>query len=97
MLQNFHRTFGLPLETYLPDHTNHYRKCTDGHWGTLEYDQEILQSQTADIPMGPPGVLESWGEWLFVFRELGSTGNYFQGFWEQAHSFGDLGVGGGGG
>ena len=25
------------------------------------------------------------------FRELGSTGNYFQGFGEQVHSFGDLG------
>ena len=23
--------------------------------------------------------------------ERGSIGNYFQGFWEQAHSFGDLG------
>ena len=31
-----------------------------------------------------------WGEWLFIFRELGSTGNYFQGFGEQAHSYGDL-------
>ena len=41
--------------------------------------------------IGPPWVLEIWGEWLFIFRELGSTGNYFQGFWEQAHSFGDLG------
>ena len=30
------------------------------------------------------------GEWLFIIRELGSTGNYFQGFGEQAHSFGDL-------
>ena len=40
---------------------------------------------------GPPGVLGIWGEWLFIFRELGSTGNYFQGFGEQAHSFGDLG------
>ena len=39
----------------------------------------------------PPGVLGIWGEWLFIFRELGSTGNYFQGFWEQAHSFVDLG------
>ena len=39
----------------------------------------------------PPGVLGIWGEWLFIFRELGSTGNYFQGFGEQAHSFGDLG------
>ena len=33
---------------------------------------------------GPPGVLGIWGEWLFIFRELGSTGNYFQGFGEQA-------------
>ena len=39
----------------------------------------------------PPGVLGIWGEWLFIFRELGSTDNYFQGFWEQAQSFGDLG------
>ena len=38
-----------------------------------------------------PGVLGIWGEWLFIFRELGSTGNYFQGFGEQAHSFGNLG------
>ena len=27
-----------------------------------------------------------WGEWLFIFTELGSTGNYFLGFGEQAHS-----------
>ena len=31
------------------------------------------------------GFLGIWGEWIFVFRELGSTGNYFQGFGEQAH------------
>ena len=43
------------------------------------------------IRMGPPGALGIWGEWLFIFRELWSTGNYFQGFGEQAHSFGDLG------
>ena len=41
--------------------------------------------------LGPPGVLGIWGEWLFIFRELGSTGNYFQGFGEQVDSFGDLG------
>ena len=41
--------------------------------------------------MGPPGVLGIWGEWLFIFRDLGSTGNYFRGAGEQAHSFGDLG------
>ena len=41
--------------------------------------------------MGPPGVLGIWGEWLFIFRDLGSTGNYFRGARGQAHSFGDLG------
>ena len=30
-------------------------------------------------------------EWLFIFRELESTGNYFLGAGEQVHSFGDLG------
>ena len=40
---------------------------------------------------GPPGVLGIWGEWLFIFRDLGSTGNYFRESGEQAHSFGDLG------
>ena len=29
--------------------------------------------------VGPPGVLGIWGEWVFIFRELGSTGNYFRG------------------
>ena len=41
--------------------------------------------------MGPPGFLGIWGEWLFIIRELGSTGNYFRGSREQAHIFGDLG------
>ena len=41
--------------------------------------------------MGPPGVLGIWGDWLFIFRDLGSTGNYFWGAGEQAQSFGDLG------
>ena len=35
---------------------------------------------------GPPGVLEIWGEGLFIFRELGSTGYHFR---EQAHGFRD--------
>ena len=41
--------------------------------------------------MGPPGVLGILGEWLFIYRELGSTGNYFKGAREQAHNFGDIG------
>ena len=41
--------------------------------------------------LGPPGVLGIWGERLFIFRELGSTGNYFRGAREQAHNFRDLG------
>ena len=40
---------------------------------------------------GPPGVLGIWGEGLFIFRELGSTGNYLGGAWEQTHTFGDSG------
>ena len=40
---------------------------------------------------GPKGVLGIWGEWLFIFRDLGSTGYYFRGSGEQAHSFGYLG------
>ena len=39
----------------------------------------------------PPGVLGIWGEGLFIFRELGSTANYFRGAGEQAHTFGDIG------
>ena len=38
---------------------------------------------------GAPGALGIWGE--FIFRELGSTGKYFRGAGEQAHSFGDFG------
>ena len=41
------------------------------------------------ILMGPPWVLGIWGEGLFIFRELGSTANYFRGAGEQAHTFGD--------
>ena len=37
-----------------------------------------------------PVIFESWGEWPFIFGELGSTGNYFQGAGEQALNFGDL-------
>ena len=40
--------------------------------------------------LGPPGDLRIWGEWLFIFRELGSTGNYFKGAREQAHNFGEI-------
>ena len=38
-----------------------------------------------------PGVLGILGEGLFIFREQGSTANYFRGAGEQAHTFGDLG------
>ena len=49
-----------------------------------------VQSTPADNT-GPPGVLGIWGEWLFIFRELGIIGNYFRGAREQAHNFGDIG------
>ena len=41
--------------------------------------------------MAPSGVLGICEEWLFIFRELGSTGYYFRGDGEQAHNFGDIG------
>ena len=41
--------------------------------------------------LGPPGVLGICGEWLFIFRELGSNGNYLRGAMEKAHNLGDLG------
>ena len=41
--------------------------------------------------MGPPGVLGICGGWLFIFRGLGSTGNYLRGAREKAHNFGDSG------
>ena len=31
-----------------------------------------------EINTGAPGVWGSWGEGLFIFRELGCTGNYFR-------------------
>ena len=58
---------------------------------TITMLTKIIDCSLAMTLTGPPGVLWIWGEWLFNFRELGSTGNYFQGFGEQAYSFGDLG------
>ena len=40
---------------------------------------------------GAPRGLGIRGEWLFIFMEFGSTGNYFQRFGELAHIFGNLG------
>ena len=42
---------------------------------------------------GPQGFRGSgdWGEGLFIFMEVGSTGYYFRGGGEQDHNFGDLG------
>ena len=41
--------------------------------------------------LGPQGFWGSGENGFFIYGELGSTGYYFQGFGEQAHSFGDLG------
>ena len=49
----------------------------------------IVHSEKSSIN-GAPGVLGILGEWPFIFRELGSTGNYLRGAREQAHNFGDL-------
>ena len=52
---------------------------------------ELQEPSLLVYTIGAPGVLGIWGEWLFIFRELGSTGNYFRETREQAHNFGDLG------
>ena len=51
----------------------------------------FLMTQLIYIVRGLPGVLGIWGEGLFIFRELGSTANYFRLAGEQAHTLGDLG------
>ena len=51
----------------------------------------ITSNLNTTLSLGPPGVLGIWGEGLFIFRELGSTANYFRGAGEQVHTFGDLG------
>ena len=56
--------------------------------GVCVYLEERIQSA---ISIAPSGVLGICGEWLFIFRELGSTGYYFRGDGEQAHNFGDIG------
>ena len=40
--------------------------------------------------MGPPRGFGDLGRMAIIFRDLGSTGYYFRGAGEQAHSFGDL-------
>ena len=40
--------------------------------------------------MGAPRGFGDLVRMAFIFRELGSTGNYFRGAREQAHNFGDL-------
>ena len=55
------------------------------------YPQLSTDPTQEDYLWAPPGVLGIWGEWLFIFRDLGSTGNYFRVPGEQAHSFGGLG------
>ena len=59
----------------------------------LVYDKRYFMDIAYDnlCPLGHPGVLGTWGEGLFIFREMGSTVNYFRGAGEQAHTFGDLG------
>ena len=48
-------------------------------------------TEEVEPSLGPQGVLRIWRKLQFTFRELRSTGNYFQGFGQQAHSYGDLG------
>ena len=71
--------------------------CGGGDWfessfvGNPEERFSCVAAHIKVIYIGAPGVWGIWREWLLIFRELGSTGNYFQGFGEQAHSLGNLG------
>ena len=42
------------------------------------------------LELGRLGVWGIRGEWLLIFRELGSTGNYLRGGREHVHNFVDL-------
>ena len=70
----------------VPDHLIIFLQCTLSVTFIGQIKIGICQ-----IIGAPPGVLGIWGEGLFIFRELGSTANYFRGAGEQAHTFGDLG------
>ena len=58
---------------------------------TMDNSKFIASIQKKKIIRGPLVVLGIWGKWIFIFKELESTGDYFQGFEEKTHSFGDLG------
>ena len=61
-------------------------------WGVKNQTKQTkfqpLSCKIANV--GPPRRLGIWGEWLFIFRDLMSTGNYFRGAGVPAHRFGDL-------
>ena len=59
--------------------------------GQTPYRFERSAFNVCFVSLGAPGVLGIWENGYLFFMELGSTGNYFQGIGEQAHSFGDLG------
>ena len=54
----------------------------------IGYHEEKAQS-TGSMNWAPRGFADL-GRMAIFFRELGSTGDYFKGSVEQAHSFGDL-------
>ena len=59
-------------------------RCYSFRYGGLSRISEVAQCLN-----WASGVLGSWGEGLFIFRELGNTANYFMGAVEQALTFGD--------
>ena len=49
-----------------------------------DWRRKFLPIKIWSTSMGPRGY-GIWRDWLFIFRELESNGNYFQGFGERAH------------
>ena len=92
--------FGTSLSAMSVGVVPHYRPCLLGwcltkrhaFWcGASLYAMPVGVLPHYRLCLGPPGVLGIWGEWLFIFRELGSNCNNFTGAKEQAHNFGDIG------
>ena len=54
-------------------------------------ERRCMYPQKSPYTVVAPRGFGIWGEWLIIFRGLGSTGNYFRGAREQAHNFADLG------
>ena len=76
---------------WLEMHSQRHRFLKKSGGGQTPYRFERSAFNVCFVSLGAPRGFGDLGEWLLIFMELGSTGNYFQEIGEQAHCFGDLG------